>query len=84
MPSSLNPYLFSENQPSKEALMQIIKDLLSRLTMFCRLEVAMVKEIESQDSRIRVLEENRKAKDQTILMLQKEVAELKLMLRKQV
>lgn len=64
--------------------MQTIKDLLSRLSMMCRLEVAIVKEIESQDSRIKILEENRKVKDQTILNLQKEVAELKLMLRKQV
>ena len=64
--------------------METIKDLLSRLTLFARLETAIVTELESQAARIKALEENRKLKDQTIINLQKEVAELRLMLRKEV
>lgn len=61
--------------------MKTIKDMLSRLAMMCRLEVAIVSEMEKQDARIKALEENRKVKDQTILELTKQVQELRLILR---
>lgn len=64
--------------------MDNIKDLLSRLTMMCRLEVAIVKELETQSARIKALEENRKLKDATILRLEKKVSDLELMLRTKV
>lgn len=61
--------------------MKTIKDMLSRLAMMCRLEVAIVSELEKQDSRIKALEENRKIKDQTILEQQKRIQQLELILR---
>ena len=64
--------------------MDNIKDLLSRLGLMCRLEYAIVKELEDQAARIKALEENRKLKDATILKLQQEIGEMKLILRKKV
>lgn len=64
--------------------MDNIKDLLSRLGLLCRLEYAIVKELEDQNTRIKALEENRKLKDATILKLQQEIGEMKLILRKKV
>lgn len=61
-----------------------IKELLSRIIDRCRLDVAIVKELEEQASRIKILEENRKAKDATISHLTQELAQIKLMLRKKV
>lgn len=61
--------------------MKTIKDMLSRLAMMCRLEVAIVAEMEKQESRIKALEENRKVKDQTILDLTRRVQQLELILR---
>lgn len=61
--------------------MKTIKDMLSRLAMMCRLEVAIVSEMEKQEARIKALEENRKVKDQTILELTRKVQELTLIIR---
>lgn len=61
--------------------MDSIKELLSRLSLFCRLETAIAKELENHDSRLRDLETNRKMKDPEISRLQKKVAELDLIIR---
>lgn len=61
-----------------------IKDLLTRIVDHCRLEVAIVKELEEIQNRLYALEENRKVKDKSIEMLQKDVSSIKLMLRKKV
>lgn len=61
--------------------MQNIKDLLSRLSMMCRLEAAIVAELESINQRLYALEENRKIKDGAILELRKDLGEVKLSLR---
>lgn len=62
--------------------MQTIKDLLSRVTLFARLETAICAELEKHDSRLKALEEHRKLKDKTILSLQKEVQELRLLVQR--
>lgn len=61
--------------------MDSIKELLSRLALFCRLETAIAKELENHDSRLKDLETNRKMKDPEITRLQKKVAELDLVIR---
>lgn len=61
--------------------MKTIKDMLSRLAMMCRLEVAIVSELEKLEARVKALEENRKIKDQTILEQQKRIQQLELILR---
>ena len=63
--------------------MDTIKDMLSRLALMCRLEVAIVSELEKLGSRVTALEENRKLKDAAIKQLTTEVQELRLMLRQQ-
>lgn len=63
--------------------MKTIKDMLSRLALMCRLEVAIVSEMEKLASRVLALEENRKVKDATILQQTKDIQELRLMLRQQ-
>lgn len=62
--------------------MQLIKELVSQVTLFTRTINALALELEKQASRIAVLEDNRKMKDAAISALQQEVATLKLMLRK--
>lgn len=62
--------------------MQLIKDLISQVTLFTRTINALALELEKQDSRISVLEANREQKDAAISALQKEVATLKLLVRK--
>lgn len=64
--------------------MNNIKDLLSRLALLCRLESAIVAELESINSRLYALEENRKLKDAAIIDLKKEVGDIKLTLRQKV
>lgn len=64
--------------------MENIKDLLSRLKLFCRLETAIVHELEKHESRLYALEENRKMKDASIAALQRKVSDLELVIRKQV
>ena len=64
--------------------MQLIKDLISQVTLFTRTINALALELEKQDSRISVLEQNREQKDAAIIALQKEVATLKLLIRKKV
>ena len=61
--------------------MKNILDLLSRLGLLCRLETAIVKELESLSARVYALEENRKLKDSAILQLEKDVATLRAELR---
>lgn len=64
--------------------MKNIKDLLSRLTMMCRLEKAIVDELERINSRLYALEENRKLKDGAIAAINKDLGEIKLTLRQRV
>lgn len=64
--------------------MNNIKDLLSRLTMMCRLEKAIVDELERINSRLYALEENRKLKDGAIAAINKDLGEIKLTLRQRV
>lgn len=58
-----------------------IRDMLARLGLMCRLESAIVAELERLNIRIYALEENRKLKDAAIARLNKEVGDLKLELR---
>lgn len=62
--------------------MQLIKELVSQVTLFTRTINALALELEKQASRIAVLEQNREQKDAAITALQKEVAMLKLLIRK--
>lgn len=62
--------------------MQLIKELCSQVTLFTRTINALALELEKQASQISVLEENRKIKDAAITKLEKEVAMLKLLIRK--
>lgn len=64
--------------------MQKIKELLARIGLQYRLEVAFCEVIEEHDKRLYALEENRKLKDAEIARLSKDVAELKMLLRKKV
>lgn len=64
--------------------MKNIKDLLSRLSMMCRLEAAIVAELETINNRLYALEENRKLKDASILEIKKDLGEVKLTLRQRV
>lgn len=61
--------------------MKNILDLLSRLGLLCRLETAIVNELEALNARVYALEENRKLKDAAILQLQQDVATLRTELR---
>ena len=61
--------------------MKTIKDMLSRLAMMCRLEVAIVAELEKLESRVKSLEETVKTKSQTILDQQKRIQQLELLAR---
>lgn len=62
--------------------MKTIKDMLSRLALFCRLEVAIVSELEKLNQRVATLEANREMKDATILDHTKQLQEHGLLLRK--
>lgn len=64
--------------------METIKELLEEVTLFVRTLHAMALELEKVDKRLYTLEENRKAKDATILQLQQEIATLKILARKKV
>lgn len=64
--------------------MKNLRDLLSRLGLLCRLECAIVDELERQEVRLYALEENRKLKDAEILALKKEVQDLRLAVREKV
>lgn len=61
--------------------MSNIRDLLSRLGLLCRLETAIVDELERLGGRVYALEENRKLKDAALLELKKEVQNLRAELR---
>lgn len=61
--------------------MKNIRDLLSRFGLLCRLETAIVDELDRLNSRVYALEENRKLKDASILELQKEIGVLRAELR---
>ena len=61
--------------------MKNIRDLLARLGLLCRLETAIVDELERLNVRVYALEENRKLKDAAITRLTKEVQDLRLELR---
>lgn len=64
--------------------MDQIHELLNRVVDQCRLQVAIVKELEDLRRRIRSLEENRKQKDVAITTLTKQIQNLTLMQRKSV
>ena len=61
--------------------MKNIRDLLARLGLLCRLEAAIVDELDRLNVRVYALEENRKLKDAAITRLTKEVQDLRLELR---
>lgn len=61
--------------------MKNIRDLLARLGLLCRLETAIVDELERLNVRVYALEENRKLKDAAITRLTKEAQDLRLELR---
>lgn len=61
-----------------------IKDLLSRLMLLCRLERAIVDELDTLSQRVYALEEKAKLRDASILDLKKDVGELKLQVRREV
>lgn len=61
--------------------MKNIRDLLARLGLLCRLETAIVDELDRLNVRVYALEENRKLKDAAITRLTKEVQDLRLELR---
>lgn len=61
--------------------MKTIKDMLSRLALMCRLEVAIVSELEKLEARVKALEANRELKDATILDHTKTIQEHALLLR---
>lgn len=58
-----------------------IRDLLSRLGLLCRLETAIVDELERLGCRVYALEENRKLKDAAILDMKQEIQKLRAELR---
>ena len=64
--------------------MKNIKDLLSRLGLMCRLEAAIVEELERINQRLYALEENRKLKDASIIDIKKDLGEVKLTLRQKI
>lgn len=63
---------------------ETIKELIQQVTLFVRTLHAIVQELEEQNRKIYALEENRKVKDAAISALQKEVATLKLLVRRKV
>lgn len=62
--------------------MKTIKDMLSRLALFCRLEMAIVSELEEINKRLYKLEANREVKDAAIKQHTTQLQEHDLMLRK--
>lgn len=61
--------------------MKVIKDMLSRLVLMCRLENAIVSELEKLSSRVYALEENRKLKDATIQSHSDKLQRLEIVVR---
>lgn len=61
--------------------MKNIKDMLSRLVLMCRLETAIVEELENLNKRVYALEQDLKLRTGTIRALETEVASLKLSIR---
>lgn len=58
--------------------MENVKDILSRVLTQCRLEVAIVHKLDEHDAKLKVLDDDRKMKAGTIKALQKEVADLRI------
>ena len=61
--------------------MKTIKDMLSRVALFCRLEVAIVAELEKLSQRVYALEEQLKLKDAAIRHLREQLQNHDLVLR---
>ena len=61
--------------------MKNLRDLISRLGLLCRLESAIVEELERHESRLYALEENRKLKDAELLRLGREVQDLRMVVK---
>lgn len=62
-------------------ILKNIRDLLARLGLLCRLESAIVDELERHGTRLYALEENRKLKDADILDMKKELQDLRAEVR---
>lgn len=61
--------------------MKNVRDLLARLSLLCRLEAAIVDELDRLNERVYALEENRKLKDASIVQIHKDIGEMKMILR---
>lgn len=61
--------------------MKNLRDLISRLGLLCRLESAIVEELERHESRLYALEENRKLKDAELLRVGREVQDLRMVVQ---
>lgn len=61
--------------------MDNLRELLSQLKLFLRFDMAVVDKLEDFEKRVYALEENRKAKDQAILSLERRYSELLLILK---
>lgn len=61
--------------------MKNVRDLMARLGLLCRLESAIVDELERHESRLYALEENRKLKDAEILRLKTDLQDLRMAVR---
>lgn len=61
--------------------MDNLRELLSQLKLFLRFDMAVVDKLEEFEKRVYALEENRKAKDQAILSLERRYSELLLILK---
>ena len=59
-------------------MMKNVRELLARLGLLCRLESAIVDELERHESRLYALDENRKLKDAEILRLNRELQDLRM------
>lgn len=60
--------------------MEVIRELLGKIKIFARFEIAVADKLEDHDKRIYALEENKKLKDAAIMQLTKEVGDLRLIL----
>lgn len=61
--------------------MKNLRDLISRLGLLCRLESAIVEELERHESRLYALDENRKLKDAELLRVGREVQDLRMVVQ---
>lgn len=60
--------------------MEVIRELLGKIKLFARFEIAVADKLDDHEKRLYKLEENKKLKDAAILQMQKELGELRLIL----